>query len=101
LVVTASEGLQPAVALPLGDAAGRLPGHDGVDADLGHRLDGQFAAVALGQGLDDGDPRGGRGFLVDGLQVHDHQPVLALGRLDDTLGPAAAPVGEDHVLARP
>ena len=42
---------------PPGDAAGRRPGHHLVDADLGHRLDGQLAAVALGERLHDHQPR--------------------------------------------
>ena len=56
---------RPAVALPLRDAARGLPGHDRVDAGLGHRLHGQLAAVALGQRLDDGDAGCGRGLLAD------------------------------------
>lgn len=95
------EGLQSPLALPLGDAAGGGPGHDRVDADLGHGLHGHFAPVALGQRLDDGDTGLRRGLLKDGPHVHDDQPVLALGGLHRALQPPAPPVGEDHVLAGP
>ena len=47
----------PAVALPVGDAALRRPGHDHVHADLGHQLHRQRAAVALGQRLHHHDGR--------------------------------------------
>ena len=50
-------GLRRALALPDRHRAGRGPRHDAVDADLGEHLDGELAAVALGQRLHDGDRR--------------------------------------------
>ena len=43
--------------VPLRDRACRGPRHDLVDAELGHHLDGELGAVALGQGLHDDEPR--------------------------------------------
>ena len=51
------ERLVLAVAAPHGDDRERGPGHDHVDADLGEHLDGELAAVALRDGLDDDDSR--------------------------------------------
>ncbi|GAA3103117.1 hypothetical protein GCM10020254_56040 [Streptomyces goshikiensis] len=93
------QGLRAPVAAPLGDAPRGLPRHDRVHAGLGHRLDRHLAPVALGQGLHDGDAYGGLRFREDPGH-RDDQPVLALRRLDDRLGPAAAAVREDHRLAR-
>ena len=68
------------VTAPLRHRAGRRPGHDLVDADLGHRLHGQLAPVALGDALHDDQPRIGRG----------HVPPAADGEVD-----AAPPDGGD------
>jgi hypothetical protein len=42
------QGLVAALSLPFRDRAGCGPGDYRVDADLGHQLDGELAAVALG-----------------------------------------------------
>ena len=52
-----SQRLLAAPVAPPGHAPRRRPRHDLVDADLGHRLDGGLAAVALGQRLHDDQPR--------------------------------------------
>ena len=49
--------LRGALALPHRDRARCGPRHDPVDADLGEHLDGQLAALALGQRLHDRDGR--------------------------------------------
>ena len=46
-----------AVAAPLRHAVGGRPRHDLVDTDLGQQLDGQLAAIALGQRLHDDEAR--------------------------------------------
>ena len=73
----------PAFAAPDRDAPRRGPGHDAVDAHLGHLGHGQLAAVALGYGLDHGDQRIGTGHGPPGLD----------GQLQ-----AAAGLGGDHAL---
>ncbi len=52
------------------------------------------------QGLDDGDPGRGLRLLLYAAAQGDGEAVLALGGVDDALGPVAEPVGEDDVLAR-
>ena len=55
-----SPGLVAPLAPPLRHRAGRRPRHDLVDADLGHRLHGQLAPVALGDALHHDEARVGR-----------------------------------------
>ena len=95
------ERLRPALALPLRDAAGRRPGHDRVDAGLGHGLDGEFAAVALGQRLDDGDTGLRLGLLAAPRSTSTTSRSLPSAAAHDAVGPAPAPVGEDDLLAGP
>ncbi len=52
------------VSVPADDRPGRRPGDDLVHPYLGHQLDGKLTTVALGQGLNDHQPGGGR-------RVHD------------------------------
>ena len=73
------------VLAPAGDAAGRRPRHDPVDAELGGELDGQRPAVALGQRLHQHQLRLGRGHLVPRPDAH----AQAARRRRSTTSPSA------------
>jgi hypothetical protein len=67
---------RPPIPRPARDGALGGPRDDGVDADLGHQLDRELAAVALGQSLRDGQSRPGRGDRANRSHIQ-HDPILA------------------------
>ncbi|GAA2135142.1 hypothetical protein GCM10009727_29420 [Actinomadura napierensis] len=93
------ERLLPPFRAPLGDAPGRRPRDDPVDAGLGHGLHRQLAPVALRQRLDDHEPR--RGRRLDPAGQHVQGEGRAVGGGDDALGEQPGTVGQVDALARP
>jgi hypothetical protein len=85
-----------AVAAPLDHAPLGRPRHDHVHPDLGHGLGGQFAAVALGQRLEHGQPRHRRRLGPAGQHGQLELAVPAAGHL--AFGHRAGAVGHVHVL---
>ena len=84
----------------LHDAARGRPRHHLVDADLGHQLDGQLAAVALGDALHHHQPR--RRRRLDDPLATTRSSTVSWPRPDDRAAGAGAPaVGEVDGLARP
>ena len=81
-----------------GHRPGRRPGHDLVHPDLGHRLHGQLAPVALGDALHHDQPRVGRGRVRpggDGRARGVPRPTA----VTTARGRAAPAVGEQQRLA--
>ena len=87
------------VAAPHRHRAGRRPRHDDVDADLGEHLDGELAAVALGDRLHDDDPRHLR---LGGRDRVDRRGQRRLGGRGHGAGRRrAGAVGQRDLLADP
>ena len=94
---TCSRPLSRRAPVPLRNRARGRPRDDRVDAEFGHRLDGEFSAIALGQGLDDDQPRvGSQGRCA--VPRRAGQPVTSHGG-DRAVGKAAAAVTDDERLA--
>ena len=96
----AGQRLRGPLALPDGDRARGGPRHDPGDADLGEHLDGELAAVALGQRLDDDDRRLRRGHATRPSDTVTSRRPLA-GRGDLAPADVARAVGQDDRLADP
>ena len=89
--IPAAPGPLAARAPPLHDAALGRPGHDLVDAALGGQLDRQLAAVALGDRLDQHQPRAGLRLDDPGRppQLDGSWPSATTARLDPRPAPSA------------
>ena len=87
----AGQRLVGALALPDRDRAGGCPRHDLGGADLGEHLDGELAAVALGQRLDDderGRRLGGVRSTEDTVTENTRLPVEATAPTTDVPAPS-------------